>query len=74
MAFGGAITETLLFLRQEMHQDEVKGNEQTSEKAAALEKMQAEMLALDVSGPAIQHGVLVGYSWRKLLKRFCRVL
>jgi len=34
-------------LQEEMHQDEVKGNEQTSEKAAALEKMQAEMLALD---------------------------
>ena len=32
-----------------MHQDEVKGNKETSEKAAALEKMQAEMLALDVT-------------------------
>ena len=41
--------------RQEMHQDEVKGNKKTNEKAEALEKMQAEMLTLDVSGPAFQH-------------------
>ena len=48
-----------------MHQDEVKGNKETSEKAAALEKMQAEMLALDVTWAVSveRHGLgwLVGW-------------
>ena len=52
-----------------MHQDEVKGNKETSEKAAALEKMQAEMLALDVTWACWRwkrmgwSGLLVGYGF-----------